>query len=234
MSRKKDKTKTEPEIPVTIIGPDGRPLSGEGKSAATPAAKEKEPPPSPEPAEEGAAETASTEEGAVNVAALRAERDDLLARLQRLAADYQNYQKRIQKEREQERHFAAEGLLKSLLPVLDDMERGLVAAKENHAADDPLLTGMQLVHDKLLRTLEQFGLSEIPAVGMPFDPARHSAMMQEPSEKVSPLTVLRVLQRGYELKGRTLRPAAVVVAQPPAEEKSESPQQQEPETKGES
>ncbi|MBN1554881.1 MAG: nucleotide exchange factor GrpE [Phycisphaerae bacterium] len=198
MSKKKDKAKSAEDIPVKIVGPDGEPIAA--------------------PAEEASKTDAES---------LVAERDDLLARLQRLSADFQNYQKRVQKEREQERQFANEGLMKSLLAVVDDMERGLAAARENHPADDPLLVGMQMVHDKLMRTLEQFGLSAIDAEGKSFDPERHSAMMQQPTDAAEPMTVLQVLQRGYELKGRTIRPAAVVVAQAPVDEVEESPRNEE-------
>ena len=130
----------------------------------------------------------------------------------RLIADYQNYQKRAGKEIVSAREFANESVMKELLGVLDDMERGLEAAGENHDADDPLLVGMQLVHDKLLDSLKKFGLKLIPAENLPFDPEKHSAMMQEESDELPPMTVIRQLQKGYELKGRTLRPAAVIVS----------------------
>ena len=130
----------------------------------------------------------------------------------RMLADYQNYQKRATKEVVSAREYANESMMKELLGVLDDMERGLEAAAENHDADDPLLTGMQLVHDKLLDSLKKFGLELIPAEGLPFDPEKHSAMMQEESDEVPPMTVIRQLQKGYELKGRTLRPSAVIVS----------------------
>ena len=149
--------------------------------------------------------------------AVQAERDDLLARLQRVSADYLNYQKRVQRDIAQAHQFANEELIKALLSVLDDMERALAAARENHADDDPLLSGMQLVHDKALETLGGFGLRAIEAVGRPFDPDRHSAMMQEPSRQHPPMTVLRELQRGYALRGRTIRPSAVVVSKAPDE-----------------
>lgn len=141
--------------------------------------------------------------------------EDLRARLQRLAADYQNYKKRAAKEKAQAREFANEDLLKQLLPVIDDMERALAAARENHGEDDPFLAGMQLVHDKTLEVLARFGLTTIEAVGKPFDPDRHSALMQEASETVEPMTVLREVQTGYDLKGRTLRPTGVVVSKAP-------------------
>jgi molecular chaperone GrpE len=166
----------------------------------------------PEPAEAPGGELES----------LRRERDDLMGRLQRLAADYQNYQKRSAKEQQQARQFANEGLMKELLGVLDDMERALEAARENHPPEDPLLVGTEMVHGKFLAALKHCGLEPIDAEGQPFDPQRHSAMMQEPTDQAEPMTVLRVLQRGYELKGRTLRPAAVVVAQAPSDEATET------------
>lgn len=149
---------------------------------------------------------------------LRAERDDLLARLQRVSADYMNYQKRVQRDIAEGREFANAELIKGLLGVLDDMERGLNAARANHNADDPLLMGMELVHRNALETLTRFGLSAIESVGLAFDPDKHSAVLQEPSGQHPPMTVLRELQKGYALKGRTLRPAMVAVSKAPQEE----------------
>ena len=146
---------------------------------------------------------------------LQAERDDLMSRLQRVSADYVNYQKRTAREFDQAREYANEQILKSLLAVLDDMERALAAARENHADDDPLLVGMQLVHDKLLGTLKQYGLEPMDAEGQAFDPDRHQALMRQPTAEAEPMTVLQVAQKGYLLKGRTLRPAAVIVATAP-------------------
>jgi len=144
-----------------------------------------------------------------------AERDDLLARLQRVSADYTNYQKRARRDVEQVRLFANEDLIKALLPVIDDVERALLAALENHGQDDPLFTGMQLVHDKALDTLGRFGVKVIEAVGKPFDPQRHTALRQQPTDECEANTVLQEMQRGYELRGRTLRPATVVVSTAP-------------------
>lgn len=146
------------------------------------------------------------------IRSVQEDRDDLLARLQRVSADYLNYQKRVQRDIEQARDYANEEIIKALLGVLDDMERALEAANANHDADDPLMKGMQLVHDKAAETLGKFGLERIDAEGEPFDPDKHSAMMQEPSDEHPPQTVLRELQKGYLLKGRTIRPSAVVVS----------------------
>lgn len=146
-----------------------------------------------------------------DAAALTAERDDLLARLQRVSADYLNYQKRAAREMAEAREFANAALLKDLLAVLDDMERGLAAA----AANDALLAGMQLVCQKLLDVLRGYGVTVIDAEGQSFDPQRHEALMQDPSVRSETSKVVRQFQRGYELKGRVLRPARVVVSTPP-------------------
>ena len=137
--------------------------------------------------------------------------------MQRVSADYLNYQKRVQRDIEQAHEFANEQLIKELLSVLDDMERVLAAARGDHGEDNPLYTGMQLVHDKAMATLGRFGLSTIEAVGKPFDPDLHAAMMQEQSADYSPQTVLRELVKGYRLKGRTIRPSGVVVSIEPQE-----------------
>ena len=140
------------------------------------------------------------------------ERDDLLARLQRVSADYANFQKRAQREAEDGRHFAQAEVIKGLLPVLDDMERALEAARASHGEDDPFFTGMQIVHDKALETLGKFGLTPIDAAGRSFDPDRHAALMQQPTDEHPPQTVLQEIQRGYTLNGRTVRPSGVVVS----------------------
>jgi molecular chaperone GrpE len=152
------------------------------------------------------------------VASLEGERNELMGRLQRLGADYQNYQKRVQRDIQSAREFANEELIKALLPVLDDMERALEHARENHDQSDPFLQGMQLVHDKMLEALGKFGVSIIDAdEGDAFNPDLHSAMMQQPTDEHPPMTILQEVQRGYRLKDRTLRPAGVVVATAPEE-----------------
>jgi molecular chaperone GrpE len=149
------------------------------------------------------------------IEALQAERDDLFARLQRTAADYANYQKRVQREMTETRDFANVKLITELLNVLDDMSRALDAAGDDRPDDDPMRVGMQLVHDKALDILGRFGVETIEAIGRPFDPEAHSALMQQPSDEHPPQTVLQELQRGYKLKGRTIRPSAVIVSTEP-------------------
>ena len=164
------------------------------------------------------------QEAAVEAQDLSAERDDLMERLQRVSADYLNYQKRVQRDISEAREFANAELVEGLLPVLDDMERALATARENHGADDPLFGGLQLVHDKALETLAKFGVRVIEADGEAFDPEKHLAVMQEPSGEHPPQTVLRVVQKGYELKGRPIRPATVVVSKAPEEDDSSQEQ----------
>ncbi len=149
------------------------------------------------------------------------ERDELLARLQRLAADYQNYQKRTAKEAQQARQYANESLMKEMIPVLDDMERALAAAEENNSKDDPLLAGMQMVYDKMFTTLGRFGLTRLESQDQPFDPDKHLAMMQQPTADVEPMTVMQELQKGDQLKGRTIRPASVIVSKEPEDQEDQ-------------
>jgi len=157
------------------------------------------------------------------MADLARERDDLLARLQRVSADYMNYQKRVQRDMEAARTFANEEIIKALLGVLDDMERALAAGRKSHDVDDPFVIGMQLVHDKALETLGKFGLVAIEAEGKPFNPELHSAMMQQPNADHPPQTVLTEVVRGYQLKGRTIRPSGVVVSKVPEPAKDPEP-----------
>lgn len=151
---------------------------------------------------------------------LQQQRDDLMARLQRVSADYLNYQKRVQRDVEQARQFSNEALMRELLPVLDNMERALEAARANRDPEDALLTGMQLVHDSMLEKLGQFGLSRIESAGETFNPELHAALMQQPTDEHPPMTVLQEVQKGYQLKGRTLRPAQVVVSKEPDEDEA--------------
>ena len=158
---------------------------------------------------------AADEGGPPSVEALLAERDDLLARLQRVSADYLNYQKRQARSAVEAGQFANADLARDLLVVLDDMERALEAALANHDGDDPLLAGMRMVYQTALETLARHGVTPVAAEpGEAFDPQRHEAMMRQPDSDVDSPTIAQQLQRGYELNGRVLRPARVIVAVP--------------------
>ena len=144
-------------------------------------------------------------------AALRAERDSLYERLARATAEFQNIRKRNEQEREQQIQYGNSSLIKSLLPVIDNFERAL-NVDPSKADTATLLKGMQIVHDQWLSVLKQQDVEEIaPVPGTPFDPNQHQALMQQDSQYEVP-TVVQLLQKGYALHGRTLRPAQVAVS----------------------
>jgi molecular chaperone GrpE len=133
---------------------------------------------------------------------------DVHDRWVRAVADLENYRKRAQKERDEVQKFGVEKLVKDLLPVLDNLDRALAAA----AADDPLVAGVKLVRSAFEQTLARQGVKGFSALGQPFDPARHEALMQVPSGDVEPGTVVVEHARGFTLHERLIRPAMVGVA----------------------
>jgi len=165
-----------------------------------------------EAAEAGAAEGAAPEAGASDeLAALTRERDEYLDHLRRLKAEFENYRKRVQRDHEELRLRAAETVVESLLPVMDNMSRALEAAERHE--EGQLLAGLELVAGQLRGTLEGHGLEEIAVEpGVLFDPTVHEAIMVQPSPDHPEGTVVQVLERGYLLHGRLLRPAKVIVA----------------------
>jgi len=145
---------------------------------------------------------------------LRAERDDLYNRLARVSADYQNARKRLEAELEQRMAYANANLIKSLLPVIDNFERALAVDPEKTDAAS-ILKGLQVVHDQWMTVLQSQAVREIaPRPGDPFNPELHQALMQQEDErfKDQPPTVIQLLQKGYMLNDRVLRPAQVVVS----------------------
>jgi molecular chaperone GrpE len=135
------------------------------------------------------------------------EQDD---RLLRLAADFENYKKRAAREREEYVAHANARLLAELLPVVDDLERALAAAEQHEEAR--LEEGVRLVHRSLAALLERHGITAIETDGM-FDPHVHEALLSQPSEEAESGAVLDVVQKGYKLGDRVVRPARVIVAE---------------------
>jgi molecular chaperone GrpE len=162
--------------------------------------------------------TQADESGDDPVAALIAERDEAIDRWKRAAADFDNFRKRATREREEYVTLANERLVKELLPILDDLERALVAATEHQEA--ALEDGVRLVHQSLEQLLRRQGLEEIDAAGK-FDPHVHEALLTQPSEAEEG-SVIDVAQKGYKLGERVVRPARVVVAAPPVQEEPEA------------
>ena len=145
------------------------------------------------------------------LATLEAERDERLNDLKRLAADFENYRKRVARDQESLVARAHERLVKELLPVLDDLERALAAAEEHEEAT--LEEGVRLVHRELAAALQREGLAEIETNGH-FDPHVHEALLAQPSSNQAEGTVIEVVQKGYRLGDHVLRPARVVIAGP--------------------
>jgi len=143
------------------------------------------------------------------IARLEAERDEYLADVKRVAADFDNYRKRAARDQQSLVARAHERLVKDLLPVLDDLERALEAAEQHEEAK--LEDGVRLVHRELRDTLEKEGLVEIETDGA-FDPHVHEALLSQPSEEDDG-AILQVIQKGYRLGDRVLRPARVVISQ---------------------
>ena len=133
----------------------------------------------------------------------------------RLAADFDNYRKRVAREHSELTTRANERLVNELLPVLDDLERALQAAAErDHTPEGEakLEEGVLLVHRSLASLLERHGLKEIETEGL-FDPHVHEALLAQPAEGAEEGSVLQVLQKGYRLGDKVLRPARVIVAE---------------------
>lgn len=146
--------------------------------------------------------------------ALQQERDSLFDRLARTTADFQNARRRLEGEKEQALAFANSSLIKSLLPVIDNFERAL-SVEPGKVDPATILKGMQIVHDQWMTVLKsQFVETFAPEPGTPFDPARMEAIMHQPSDKYPENTVTQLLQNGYSLHGRMLRPAQVAVSKP--------------------
>jgi molecular chaperone GrpE len=147
------------------------------------------------------------------LASAEAEAETHLNDLKRLAAEFENYRKRVAREQESLSARAAERLVKELLPIVDDLERALEAAEEHEEAK--LEEGVRLVHRQLAAVLEREGLAEIETNGK-FDPHVHEALLSQPSDAEEG-AVIEVLQKGYRLGDRVVRPARVVVAAPKEE-----------------
>jgi molecular chaperone GrpE len=135
----------------------------------------------------------------------------------RAKAEQQNALRRVANEREEGVRYGNAALLRGLIGALDDLDRSIEAAEQNHSVDD-LLAGMKLLRKNFDKLLSEHSVKFIEAQGEVFDPQQHEALMQQPSEDQPAGTVLRQLQRGYVLHDRVLRPAKVIVAAPPAEE----------------
>jgi molecular chaperone GrpE len=150
----------------------------------------------------------------VRIEDLSAELVETKDRLIRLQADFENFRRRAQREREEAVRYGTQNLFKDLLTTVDNLDRAIDHARRGTGDADNLLQGVELVQKGLLGLMARHGVVEVEALGKPFDPAHHEAMAQTPNASVAPNTVLEVLQKGYKLRDRLLRPARVIVARP--------------------
>lgn len=130
----------------------------------------------------------------------------------RAKADIENMRRRTEQEVDKARKYALNKFAEELLPVIDNLERAIVAADAEHEAVKPLFEGVELTHKTFVDTLGKFGLKEINPEGEAFNPEFHQAMSIQESPDHASNTVMFVMQKGYELNGRVIRPAMVMVA----------------------
>lgn len=129
----------------------------------------------------------------------------------RAQAELENFRKRMRREMDDERRYAALPLMSELLPIIDNLERAIEASEKNQTGDD-LLRGVKMVQSQFLSVLERHNCRRIGTVGEAFDPARHQAIAQEASSEHAAGTITRVAQHGYQLHDRVIRPAQVFVS----------------------
>lgn len=176
-----------------------------------PAAPEAAPAPDAAPAPAAGPAPAPADEPA----ALQRELAELRERNLRLLAEVQNAQKRAQREKQEALRYAEAELARDLLVIIDDLERTLDAARS--AGDAPaVVDGVRIVYEHFLKVLRQRHIEPIEAVGRPFNPALHEALLQRPSDEHPAGTVVEELARGYRMHERVLRPSRVVVSAGPA------------------
>ena len=143
-----------------------------------------------------------------------ADNNGMRERLLRLQADFENFKKRIEREKEDYHRLATASLLIKLLPVIDNFDRALAAAPRSEG-EAAIHRGVTLIHRQLMEELKREGLVPMEAVGEPFDPSHHEAVATDSSSDLPPNTVVEEVQRGYFFRDRLLRPAAVRVSTDP-------------------
>ena len=158
--------------------------------------------------------------------ALQAERDDLLGKLQRVSADYDNFQKRSVKQVQDSLRYEKERLIKSFLPAVDNFEHMLATSHASESVS-AVIEGVRIIYDQMIDILKSHDVEPIESLGEMFDPARHEAMLQQQDPEKADGVVLQEFQRGYKLRDRVIRPCKVIVnkvasATPPAEEEPDA------------
>ena len=172
------------------------------------------PTPDPASAEEAADRPQAAGAAQGTVEQMAAERDKYLDLARRTAAELENFKKRSSREMSDERKYAVKPLVGELVPVLDNLDRALAAARGSMEGSE-LLAGLDLVRKQFRDAFGRHGVERVYPEGEPFDPNFHEAVMQQPDAAVDPMTVLQVVEEGYRMHDRVIRPAKVVVAVAP-------------------
>ncbi|MCA9243598.1 MAG: nucleotide exchange factor GrpE [Phycisphaerales bacterium] len=153
-------------------------------------------------------------EAASPIEAAQAEIDRLRAENLRLLAEMQNMQKRVSREKEESLRYAAADFARQLLTVIDDLDKARETARDASEVA-PMAKAIEIVHDNFLKALQSLHIQPIEAVGKPFDPAYHEALMQQPTDEHPPGTVIGEVSRGFKMHERVVRPTRVIVASEP-------------------
>lgn len=163
---------------------------------------------------------------------LQKEKDEIFGKLQRVSADYLNYQKRSAKQVEDTIAYEKEKIIKTLLPALDNFEHTLQNA-QSAESKDVFVKGIRIIYDQILAILKTHGVERIDALGAKFDPAMHEAVSHKTDPEKEENIVLEEFQKGYKLNGRVLRPSRVIINKLPSQQDSPEQQQAEDETASE-
>jgi molecular chaperone GrpE len=149
-----------------------------------------------------------------DLAQVQRQRDDYFEQLQRTRAEFLNYQKRSKTQAETDRNYAVGSLARDLLEAIDNLERAIDAIRSSSAPG--ITSGLEIVHKQLLTTLAKHGVEVIAALGKPFDPNEHEAIMQLPDGEHPEGTVVAEMSKGYRIRDRVLRPSKVAVSVRPS------------------
>jgi molecular chaperone GrpE len=151
---------------------------------------------------------------------LQKEKDELFGKLQRVSADYANFQKRVPKQITDTICYEKERIIKTLLPALDNFESALGGLQNANSTEnaDVLIKGVRIIYDQMLDILKSHGVEQIKALGEKFDPVLHEAMTQKVEPEREENIVLEEFQKGYKLNGRVIRPTKVIVNKPSSEQ----------------
>lgn len=160
------------------------------------------------------------------IESLQKEKEELFAQLQRVSADYANFQKRVPRQISDSINYEKEKIIKSLLPALDNFEHTLQNAAKSENVD-VLAKGVRIIYDQMLDILKSHGVEQMKTLDHSFDPSMHEAMMRKSDSDKEDNIILEEFQKGYKLNGRVIRPSKVVVNKLEAEQPSEEEEQEE-------